>query len=154
LQLEHPEATIELARAYCGSPAPPKGIAAPPPRPWPPRDQVHGRDALSIEVAGQPYGEDVDLGSAVDHMDDDFDTLPAECRAAGIEFWEFLADLGWEDTDGSDIVLQFPSIVLVRALASLDLSDRARWADLRAMLQRAQALGLPETVSIKRYWGW
>src|SRR5262249_40176972 len=129
IQTRVPDAAIELARAYTGSLAPPEGVTAPPPRPWPPRDQVHGRDALTIEIAGQPYGEDVDLGSAVDEMEAAFDTMTADCRDAWVEFWEFLADLGWEDADGNDIVLRFPSKVLLRALDPFDLSGGGRWAD-------------------------
>jgi len=144
---------IELARAYADSPEPPPPIVAPPRRPWPPRDQVHGRDALTITIEGHPYGEDVDVTGAVDLMERSFETLPPTARAAWSEFWELLADLGWDDSEGQPITLHLATQVLVRALEPLDLEDERRWSDLR-MLLRQRTATLPDTISIRRYWGW
>ncbi|MEO8550962.1 MAG: hypothetical protein ABI678_13345, partial [Kofleriaceae bacterium] len=144
---------VVLARAYRESPEPPPPVVAPPRQPWPARDQVHGRDALTIDLAGHPYGEDVDLTSAVELMERHDATLPASCRDAWREFWLFLDDLGWEDSGGDPIVMHFPTALLVRALEPLDLEDHRRWADLR-MLLRQRTATLPDTVSVRRYWGW
>jgi hypothetical protein len=143
---------VAIARAYSGSPQPPPRVTAPPPRPWPPRDQIHGRDALTIRVEGAPYGEDVDLSGIVDVMEANFDALSADARDAWSEFWDFLSDLGWEDADGNDITMLLSSDVLVRALEPCDFEDHRRWADLRTLLRQIRPL--PATVSVKRYWGW
>lgn len=144
---------VALARAYADSPDPPPPVIAPPRRPWPPRDQVHGRDALTIQIEGHPYGEDVDLTGAVQLMERVFESLPATARAAWTEFWQFLAELGWEDSHGRAIAMHLPTQVLVRALEPLDLEDEPRWSDLRMVLRQRTAT-LPDTVSIRRYWGW
>jgi hypothetical protein len=144
---------VALARAYADSPDPPPPVTAPPRRPWPPRDQVHGRDALTINIAGQPYGEDVDLTGAVMLMERAFETLPPTARAAWSELWDFVADLGWEDANGDDIVMHLSTSVLVHALEPLDLEDERRWSDLRMVL-RQRTSTLPDTVSVRRYWGW
>ncbi|HEY6033549.1 MAG TPA: hypothetical protein VIV58_04795, partial [Kofleriaceae bacterium] len=144
---------VALARAYADSPDPPPPVIAPPRRPWPPRDQVHGRDALTIQLEGHPYGEDVDLTGAVQLMERVFESLPATARAAWTEFWQFLAELGWEDSHGRAIAMHLPTQVLVRALEPLDLEDEPRWSDLRMVLRQRTAT-LPDTVSIRRYWGW
>jgi len=107
-----------------------------------------------VRLEGHPYGEDLDLTGAVALMEHAFDTFSTECRAAWIEFWEFVADLGWED-EGADIVMNLPTSVLIAALVPLDLEDERRWLDLKTLLVQRQAMGtLPEVVSIKRYWGW
>jgi hypothetical protein len=144
---------VALARAYAESPDPPPPITAPPRRLWPPSDQIHGRDALTINLEGHPYGEDVDLTGAVELMERAYETLPPTARAAWDEFWAFLADLGWEDADGSAIVMHLSTRVLVTMLEPLDLEDERRWSDLR-MLLRQRTATLPDTVSIRRYWGW
>jgi hypothetical protein len=146
------DCVIEIARAYTGSPPPPPRVSAPPPRPWPPRDQVHGRDALWVTIEGAPYSEDLDLSGIVEYMEFAFDALPADARDAWSEFWDFLSDLGWEDANGNDITMLLSSDVLVRALEPADLDDHRRWADLRTLLRQIQPL--PATVSVKRYWGW
>ena len=144
---------VVLARAYSDSPEPPPPVVSPPRQPWPPRDQVHGRDALTVNVEGHPYGEDVDLTSAVELMEDHYDALSAACREAWRELWLFLDDLGWEDSAGNAITMHFPTALLIRALEPLDLEDHRRWADLR-MLLRQRTATLPDTVSVQRYWGW
>lgn len=144
---------VALARAYSFSPDPPPPVSAPPPQPWPPSDQIHGRDALTINVEGHPYGEDVDLTGAVDLMEHRFAELPETAREAWREFWLFLDDLAWEDSEGRSITMHLPTTILVRALEPLDLEDHRRWADLRQLLRQRTAT-LPDTVSIRRYWGW
>src|SRR5262249_44781328 len=77
--------TLAIARSYgfpLGLHHPRATIAVPPAWPWPPLDAVHGRDALTISVPGDPYGEDVNLRGLVRVLEQRFDAMPEPAKAA------------------------------------------------------------------------
>ena len=113
---------------------------------------MHTRDALTITVPGDPYGEDLDLNGLVRTLEQRYDTMVEPARAAWREVWAFLDDLGWEDANGRDIVMTFPYATLVVAVESLgDDPELPRWRDLRMQLRQHPGA---DAVAIKRYWGW
>jgi hypothetical protein len=144
-----PDAEIVVARAYTRYPtrAPSPRIRVPPPRPWPPPDSVHGRSALTIDVPGDPFGEDVGVADAADLMNEQFERLPEPARAAWVELWRLLDDLPHDD---GETMVAFSGDALARALEPLDLEARPRWRDLRTALHNRSGAA----VTIRRYWGW
>jgi hypothetical protein len=153
----YPRMHVEVARSYHIAMPLLAGLAHPrltlpaEPRPWPPRDQVSGRDALTIKVPGHRYGEEIALSSCVDNLEDQFDAMPAEARTAWLAVWDFLDGLGWEDDAGNDIVLPFDAATLLVALEALEGDGRCTMV---AEMIRGAKLAAGATVQIKRYWGW
>ncbi len=152
-----PTRTIEFARLYAGweslaGELEHPRLSLPPPRPWPPRDLVSGRDALTIKLPQKQYGEDVALSSWIEILEHDFDGFSIDAKAAWVELWGFLDGLGWESADGQEIVQPFRATTLLTALETVD-DHRSR--PLREALRALPPAELEETrVTIKRYWGW
>ncbi len=148
----HPALTIEVARMWVIDEelAHPR-LHVPPPRAWPAPGVLHGRDALTIAIPPERYGEDVALSSMVRDLEQQFDAMPADTKQAWIAFWDFVDGLEWEDDAGNDIRLPFDAATLLRALESLDGNGRCDSAV--AMLRNAK-LPSGATVMIHRYWGW
>jgi hypothetical protein len=147
-----PALEVEIARMYAVRPelVHPR-LCVPAPRPWPVPNTVHGREALSIDVPGVAYGDEIALSSLVRDLELQFDAMPPHAQAAWRTFWEFLDELGWEDDDGKDIVMPFDGHTLLVALEALDGNQRCD--GVAAMIRNANlAEGTP--LAIKRYWGW
>jgi len=150
-----PDLTIEIARMYV-RPVPlldgfehPR-VHVPAPRPWPPRDELSSREALTITLPGDEYGDQLALTSCMEELEVVLDTLAPVPRTAWIEVWRFLDGLGWETADGDAIVLPFPAATLALALEVL---DDPRCQRIAHALREAR-LPPGATVRIKRYWGW
>ena len=148
--------TVEVVRMYAGADQFMDGLedlrlSLPPPRPWPAPDTVSGREALTIKVPNERYGDDVALSPWVETLERIFDGLADEPRAAWIQLWRFLDDLAW-DTPTEDMELPFPAPTLLSALETMD-DDRS--LAVRKKLQALTPRELANTeVAIKRYWGW
>jgi hypothetical protein len=156
-----PALEIEIAHAYAPfahlTISHPR-LRLPAPHPWPPRDHLSSREALTITLPGAPYGEDVSLTSCIDRMEDQLHALAPAPRAAWLELWSFIAELGWYDTQGDPIERPFPAATLQLAVDAIDDVDPrtgtpGHWARLAELL-RMHALAPGDVVQIRRYWGW
>jgi hypothetical protein len=150
-----PDLEVEIARMYVERPdldelAHPR-LRVPQARVWPMPGLVHGRDALSVDVPGVTYGDDLALSSIVRDLENQFEGMPLHAQAAWIAVWEFLGELEWEAADGAEIVLPFDAQTLLVALEALD--GNRRCDDVAAMIRNAK-LADGTMASIKRYWGW
>jgi hypothetical protein len=129
----------------------------PPPFAWPPPDQLSSREALTITVPTEEYGDDLSVTQLIDLLEDQWDDLPPNARTAWVELWAFLADLPWEDSEGHDVTKPFPAATLLTAVEPLDdfgvSESPGHWAQLAEKL-RAAELPPEAVVSIHRYWGW
>jgi hypothetical protein len=162
--IDHAPATqFEIARTYdqhvatLASVGHPR-LALPAPFVWPPPDTMSSREALTITVPTEEYGDDVSLTQLIDCLETQFATLPPNARAAWIDFWTFLADLPWEDKDGHAVTRMFPATTLLTALEPLDdfipsSGVGGHWAQLAEKLRSAE-LPPEAVVGIRRYWGW
>jgi hypothetical protein len=125
---------------------------------WPSRETTSSREALSITLPTEEYGDDLSLVSLIDLLEAQFETLPAAVRAAWRDFWEFVDDLPWEDAGGKPITRPFPAATLLTAVEPLDdirpsTGEAGGWAQLAEKLRAAELPG-DAAVSIRRYWGW
>jgi hypothetical protein len=130
----------------------------PTPFAWLPGDTLSSREALTITVPTEEYGDDLSLTSLIDRLEAQWSEMPPNARTAWLEFWDFLADLPWEDQAGHDVMKMFPAATLLTAVEPLDdyipySGASGTWAQLAEKLRSAE---LPEgtNVSVRRYWGW
>ena len=133
-------------------------VHLPTPFEWMPADTLSSREALTITVPTEEYGDDVSLTSLIDRLEAQWSELPPNARTAWLEFWDFLADLPWEDEAGHDVNKMFPAATLLTAVEPLDdfvpySGTGGHWAQLAEKLRSAE---LPEgtNVGVRRYWGW
>jgi hypothetical protein len=155
-----PRLDIEVARIYVMHAAVTAAapIPLPAPRLWPPRDHLSSREALTITLPTEEYGDDISLTRLLEILEDQFDALPEPARVAQHDFWRFLDRLGWDDEAGNPITLPFPVETLLAAVEPLDdwidYSGRpGPWAQLAEKLRAAEvAPGV--AIQIRRYWGW
>jgi hypothetical protein len=130
----------------------------PTPFEWMPGDTLSSREALTITVPTEEYGDDVSLTSLIDRLEAQWPELPPNARTAWLEFWDFLAELPWEDEVGHDVMKMFPAATLLTAVEPLDdfipySGTGGHWAQLAEKLRSAE-LPPGTMVSIRRYWGW
>jgi len=133
-------------------------LRLPTPREWPPRDMLSSREALTITVPTEEYGDDVSLTGLIERLEDQFDDLPPNARTAWLAFWSFLSELPWEDDQGHDVTKPYPAAALLTALEPLDdfvaySGTAGQWAQLAEKL-RAAELPPEAVVQVRRYWGW
>ena len=150
-----PTMEIEIARMYARFMPLLEGVddtrlRVPAPRPWPPPDEMSSREALTVTLPGDAGGDDLALTSCTDQLEAVFDTMAPGPRAAWMQIWRFLGELGWESDDGDEIELPFPAATLATALDALT-DGRSRRV---AQAIRAARLSAGADVMIKRYWGW
>jgi hypothetical protein len=146
----HPRLEIDIARMFTTV----EGVAHPrlhfpPPRAWP--ASAHGRDALSVGLPPQQWGDELALSSLIACLEWQFDDMPASAQEAWLALWDFLDDLGWEDDKGNDITKPFPAATLLHALEALDGNGRG---DTVARMIREARLPADASINISRYWGW
>ena len=125
---------------------------------WPSRETTSSREALTITLPSEEYGDDVSLVGLIELLEAQFATLPPAARSAWRDFWEFVADLPWQDRDGHVITRGFPAATLLTAVEPLDDVSPSNgqvgpWAQLAETLRSAD---LPHDagVSIGRDWAW
>jgi hypothetical protein len=133
-------------------------LTLPVPFVWPPRDTLSSREALTITVPTEEYGDDVSLTQLIELLEPQFATLPPNARQAWLAFWTFLSDLPWEDGDNHVVTRMFPAATLLTALEPIDdfipsPGVRGAWAQLAEKLRSAE-LPTEASVSVRRYWGW
>jgi len=160
-----PTLEIAIARTYMHHHAVVSGLwplhprlRLPTPREWPPGDLLSSREALTITVPTEEYGDDVSLTSLIDQLEVQFDDLPPNARAAWLAFWTFLSELPWEDDQGRIVTKPYPAAALLTALEPLDdfvaySGLGGHWAQLAEKL-RAAELPPGAVVQVRRYWGW
>jgi hypothetical protein len=146
-----PRLHVEIARVH-RTPVPLDGfvhprLSPPPDRVWP--ASAHSRSALTILCAGV-HTDELALSSLIDQLDEHFDRMDADAKAAWIALWSFLDELPWEDDRNETVTRPFPAATLRCALEALEGDSRA---DAVAKALRAADPAQPE-VLIERYWGW
>lgn len=149
--------TYQMHQAVLANVAHPR-LHLPTPFAWLPGDTLSSREALTITVPTEEYGDDVSLTSLIDRLEAQWDELPPNARTAWLEFWDFLAELPWEDEAGDDVTKMFPASTLLTAVEPLDdyipySGIGGHWAQLAEKLRSAE-LPPDAELSIRRYWGW
>ena len=149
--------TYEMHQAVLANVAHPR-LHLPTPFQWMPGDTLSSREALTITVPTEEHGDDVSLTSLIDRLEAQWTELPPNARTAWLEFWDFLAELPWEDEAGHDVMKMFPAATLLTAVEPLDdfipySGTGGHWAQLAEKLRSAE-LPAGTMVSVRRYWGW
>ena len=118
---------------------------------WREPGTVHGREALSVDIPGVEYGEDLALSRITRELEAQWADMPVYARDAWVAVLDFIADLPWEDDAGNAIEMPFPATTLLLALEAIDGDRRC---DILAKMIRDATLAPDAEVRIKHYWGW
>jgi hypothetical protein len=136
----YPGLEITVSRMYVANPSEPR-LHVLAPRIW--REDYRRDEVLRI----RPPDTHVVLTSLIGALAPAWDTLPADARAAWVEFWMFVEEAPFEDED--DVLRPFDTVTLLRAFESIP--DEIRCAEV---VHELRAQPLPPTVRITRDRTW